>query len=147
MVDKLRRAVAGRLPKPRGNPAWQTAANYLEAAGYPEAAAELHRAARSRSAGAWIWTPHRLAAWTRAVREAKGIHSKYYWSLAIDLYVLLEFCSRQAFALMKSPGRIIDNAKLAPLHRAIADLSAALLDITEPGWRRKQWTLEAVDGD
>lgn len=148
MVDRIKRAWNGRTITPRGDPHWQQAANYLEAAGYADAAAELHRAARQP--GGKFWTPQRLAAYTRALNAGSAPHdgsASNFWNLAIDLYNAFEFFAGQAFSLMRKRKDATQADALVPIHRAIAQLSAAILDVTEPGWRAREWTVEATRSD
>lgn len=126
-----------------------TAARWLEAAGYPDAAAELARAARRPLAG--FWTDARLEALLRASvaagrwAEVEGSRPEDdKWNLAVLCLNTAEFLAAKGLHLMAPRTLEPEAHQSAHVKRRVALLAEALLDLLEPGWRRKITMLRLV---
>lgn len=129
---------------------------WLESAGYPDAAVELRRAALPPDEQLGTWHRAKLEALLRvqvlyprrllpAAPEHEGIR------LASDLEALASFAGGKALVLLgaaslDSARELVPTSKqFARFYNALGELALAVLDVTEPEWRRGDWLLDETD--
>ncbi len=139
-VERYRRAELGKPKNYRATRDFERAALWLEANGYIEAAAALASAARTKLGGKF-WTERRLQALTIAMLadDAPDWTSEEPIATGAILSNLASFARAAGLLLMIGDIKDISPGASAKIRRAVAILAVAILDASDPNWRKNSW--------
>jgi len=129
---------------------------WLELAGYPDAAIELRKATLQPAEQLGPWSRAKLEAllrvqvlYPRRLLPAESDHEGI--RLASDLEALASFAGGKSLVLLGASSLESDHElvptpeQFARFYSALGLLASAVLDVTEPEWRRGDWLLDETE--